>query len=84
MDLHSFYLRDPDLHSICGSGFSRGNFSNKNSKNARKLLIHKCKYIQFFKVNLHKSLLFPTFEQSLMFFLTTIENSALVYFYKFC
>ena len=39
LDPHSFYLQDPDPHSICGSGSRRENCSNKNRKKARKLLI---------------------------------------------
>ena len=39
MDPHSFYVLDPDPHSICGSGSRRDNLSNKNRKKARNVLI---------------------------------------------
>ena len=45
-------------------------------------MANNCKFIQFFKVNLHKAslfLAFLTFQQSFMCF-TIIENSSLVYF----
>ena len=52
-------------------------FQIKTEKNARKLLIAASLFN--FSSNLHKAPLFLTFEQSFMF-LTTIENSAWVYF----
>ena len=39
MDQHSFSLLDPDPHSICGSGSRREKLSDKNGRNARKLVI---------------------------------------------
>ena len=43
MDPHSFFLPDPDPHSICGSGYRRGKFEGKTEKvkeNGRKLLFY--------------------------------------------
>ena len=51
MNPHLFSLLDP--HSIFGSGSRREKLSNKNRKNARKLVPgNNCKFIQILKVNL--------------------------------
>ena len=63
---------DPDPHGSAfifppGSGIV--NLSTKNWKNAKKLLI-TATLLSFFKVKFAQTPLFPTFEQSFMFFTT--------------
>ena len=82
MDLHSFSLLDPDLHSICGSASRRINFPIQTTPNARQWLITASFVpISVLKVNF-TTFLFLIFQQSFMFFATK-HISLLIFPLKF-
>ena len=75
---------DPDPHgSICGSGSRRENLSNKNRKNARKLLITSSLFNVFkVPVNLHKVHCFLLVSNLLFFY--NYRKLFMSFLYKFC